>query len=313
MENRGCFSRYTHAVSSEFGNACSPATAITWEWRVLEGRSIALESVKHVPRRGYDGEGEGGLAHRPSIPRLAASTLSNSRPSAFYPCRYRGSTKARTEPRTFAIPERMLCLSSFSPCLFSPCVRVRACKWRGTQLPRVAPIKGGQENSRGIKIPSRGKRSPSESFSSPRFARFQRHSYGYGSRHPSIPIVSPQITRRRFLHSHIFYCPVFASLSLSGARVVRRGKKLYLNFERNDPRQPRHRVTDRVVYVYFRMRSWKKRLWQNIPKNITRPLFRVISPPASISRFKYKCTLTFYQAPAPDLYIRVNSRRIRSE
>lgn len=199
---------------------------------MLEGRSIALESVKHVPRRGYDGEGEGGLAHRPSIPRLAASTLSNSRPSAFYPCRYRGSTKARTEPRTFAIPERMLCLSSFSPCLFSPCVRVRACKWRGTQLPRVAPIKGGQENSRGIKIPSRGKRSPSESFSSPRFARFQRHSYGYGSRHPSIPIVSPQITRRRFLHSHIFYCPVFASLSLSPLRSesCSTGKKVVSKF-----------------------------------------------------------------------------------
>lgn len=115
-----------------------------------------------------------------------------------------------------------------------------------------------------------------------------------------------------FTFTYILLSCLRISLSLRyGARVVRRGKKLYLNFERNDPRQPRHRVTDRVVYVYFRMRSWKKRLWQNIPKNITRPLFRVISPPASISRFKYKCTLTFYQAPAPDLYIRVNSRRIR--
>lgn len=75
-----------------------------------------------------DDGGREALALHRGIPCVAASTLSNSRPSAFYPYRNRGSTKARTEPRTFAIAERMLCLSSFSPCLFSlpVCVCARA-------------------------------------------------------------------------------------------------------------------------------------------------------------------------------------------
>lgn len=68
------FARFSHAatraVSSELGNTCS--TAIPRGWKVLEGRSMVLESVKHRSKtraqKTTGGGGRGGTRTPPRNP-----------------------------------------------------------------------------------------------------------------------------------------------------------------------------------------------------------------------------------------------------
>lgn len=66
------FARFSHAatraVSSELGNTCS--TAIPRGWKVLEGRSMVLESVKHRSKtRAQKTTGGGGTGGTRTPPR----------------------------------------------------------------------------------------------------------------------------------------------------------------------------------------------------------------------------------------------------